>query len=461
MPTKTQAKKATTTKPTFGELTQDQSGMPSVIGGAWEGFGVVSPGTYKNYRLMRSNPTIALARAVFHAPIKAAKWSFQKGDTATDDMLTFIKDMLDPMRAWIMHNLLFGMDYGHTDCEKVFEVVDGKVVLNKLKPLRVERTDVLIDPHGGFAGVKQEKIVLPSEKVLHWTYDIEAGDFNGRSWFENCRPEWSAWKETRERLGKYTQKVAGTTVVCRYPQGDAKGESGDTKPNKEHAESVLAGLSRSMAVAIPMRIYKWAQVLLRSGVDITKLVEWQFDLLEPKTAHGADFISTLQHMERQLSRALLVPERAILEGVHGTKAEAGEHGDIFLTIAQEVLDGIIRHLNWYVVDQLLVLNWGEAARGLVWIEPEPLEDQAKAFLRQLLKQIISPQTVDVFLDNWDMDAVMEMLGQPKAQERVTPEGYAPSPEATPEEERDQVVAAALHRIAGDLERMRGNGNGTP
>jgi len=459
--TKAQAKKATTTKPTLGELTQDQSGMPSVIGGAWEGFGVVSPGTYKNYRLMRSNPTIALARAVFHAPVKAAKWSFQKGDTGTDDMLAFIKDMLDPMRAWIMHNLLFGMDYGHADCEKVFEVVDGKLVLKKLKPLRVEKTDVLIDPHGGFAGVKQEKIVLPPEKVLHWTYDMEAGDLNGRSWFENCRPEWSAWKETRERLGKYTAKVAGTVVLLRYPQGDSKGEDGDTKANKDHADTILTGLGRGAGVAIPVRLYKWAQQLLRAGVDVTKLVQWQFDTLEPKTAHGKDFVDTLQHMERLLSRALLVPERAILEGVHGTKAEAGEHGDVFLTIAQEVLDDIIRHLNWYVVDQLLVLNWGEAARGSVKIEAEPLEDKAKAFLRQLLRQIIGPQTVDVFLDNWDMDAVMEMLGQPKAQERVTPEGMGPSPETTPEEERDKVAVAAFTRMVGNLVRMRGNGNDTP
>lgn len=454
--TKTQAKKATTAKPTIGEQTQAQSGVPSVVGGV---FDFVEPGTYPNYRRMRTVPTIALARAVFHAPIKAAKWSWQKADTASDDMLAFVKDNLDTMRPWIMHNTLYGMDYGHTDFEKVFEVVGSRLVLKKLKPLRVEKTKVLVEPSGSFAGVKQEKVVLAAENVLHWTYDMEAGDLNGRSWFENARTISDAWEKTWKRLGRYMEKVAGTVVLLRYPQGDLKGADGDTKANKLHAESILAGLGRGAGVAIPVRFYKWAQEMARKGIDVSKLISWQFDTLEPKTAHGKDFVDTLQHQERQLARALLVPERAILEGVHGTKAEAGEHGDVFLTIAQEVLDDIIRHLNWYVVDQLLVLNWGEAARGQVWIEPEPLQDEAKAFLRQLLKQIIGPQTVDVFLDNWDMDAVMDMLGQPKAQERVTPRGLELSPEATPEEARDQLVAAALARMVGDLARRRRDGNG--
>ncbi len=455
--TKSQAKKATTRKPKFGELTQSQSGEPSIIGGMFPDF--VDPVVYKHYRHLRTIPTIALARAVFQAPVKAAKWSWQKSDTASDDMLAFIKDMLDPMRSWIMHNTLYGMDYGHGDFEKVFEVDGSQIVLTKLKPLRVEKTKVLVGPQGSFAGVEQEKLRLPPEKVFHWTYDMEAGDLNGRSWFENARAVWSDWLKTWKRLGRYTEKVAGTVVLLRYPQGDLKGADGDTKANKEHAEAILSGLGRGAGVAIPVRFYKWAKELLRGGVDITKLISWQFDTLEPKTAHGKDFVDTLQHMERQLARAMLVPERAILEGVHGTKAEAGEHGDVFLTIAQEVLDDIVRHLNWYVVDQLLVLNWGEAARGQVWIEAEPLVDAAKIFLRQLLKQIIGPQTVDVFQDNWDFDAVMEMLGQPKAQERVTPAGMGPSPELTPEEERDELAASIMARMIGYQLRRRGNGNG--
>ena len=456
--TKTQAKKATTRKPTLGELTQAQSGEVSVVGGV---FDFVEPGTYKNYRRMRTVPTVALARAVFHAPIKAAKWSWQKADDASDDMLDLVKDNLDTMRPWIMHNALYGMDYGHTDFEKVFEVVGGRLVLKKLKPLRVEKTKVLVEPSGSFAGVKQEKIVLAPENVLHWTYDMEAGDFNGRSWFENARTIWSAWEKTSKQLGRYTQKVAGTTVLLRYPQGDLKGESGDVQANKKHAENILAGLGRGAGVAIPVRFFGWAQDMLRKGIDPTKLVQWQFDLLEPKAAHGKDFVDTLQHQERQLARALLVPERAILEGVHGTKADAGEHGDVFLTIAQEVLEDIIRHLNWYVVDQLLVLNWGEAARGQVWIEPEPLQDEAKSFLRALFRQVINPQTADL-LENWlDLDAVLELLGLPKAQGRVSVGQVESSAELTPEEDRDQVVAAALTRMVGDLARRRGNGNGTP
>jgi len=118
----------------------------------------------------------------------------------------------------------------------------------------------------------------------------------------------------------------------------------------------------------------------------------------------------------QLLRGYLVPERAGIEGQFGTKAEAEAHTDIVLFEGQWTLDDLIRHLNWYIVDQLLALNYGEAARGTVWIEAEPIIDEQAGLLRELVKSVISSDTIDIFQTWTDVDQILDQLGIPRRPE---------------------------------------------
>ena len=47
-----------------------------------------APGTYKTYREMRTNPTVALARMMARAPIQSAKWSVESED---EDLQEFVR----------------------------------------------------------------------------------------------------------------------------------------------------------------------------------------------------------------------------------------------------------------------------------------------------------------------------------------------------------------------------------
>jgi hypothetical protein len=78
-----------------------------------------------------------------------------------------------------------------------------------------------------------------------------------------------------------------------------------------------------------------------------------------------------------------------LEGQFGTKAEAQTHGDLGLLDGEKLLRDTSRVVNWHVVDQLLVLNFGEDARGSVYFEPNPLQDASVQFARDLVKAMMS------------------------------------------------------------------------
>lgn len=458
--TKAQAKKATEKQPKLGEKTGRQ--VPAQVFGGLsrlEGFGRVEPGTYINYRNLRRNPTVALARAIFTAPIKAAAWSFERDDDVSDDILKDITDQVEPLRPWLLHNGMYALDYGHTDFEKVFIVDGGRIRLQKCKPLLVEETQVRVTDNGVFAGVRQPNlgnVMLPAEKVFHFTYDSEANNFNGRSWFENVRVVVNAWDKTMERMGRYSNKVSGIIPQIFYPPGEDTDQEGNSNPNEDQAQKVLHSLGDGVGVAIPIQLLPWAQDALQAGVPIAELLSWKIKFLEPARAHGVEFVQMEKHLEALIMRGLLVPERVGIEGQFGTKAEAGEHAQICLQIAEEVLQDFVRHVNWYIVDQLLALNYGERFRGKVRIIPEPLVNEVRAFIFKMIESVLSPQTVDVMPEWFDMDTLLDMTGLPKAAEVVT---LSPA-EAPPEDmsrEKAEFVSAALRRIQEAI--SAGNGQG--
>ncbi len=443
------------TKPsTPGEKTGNQAAQPIGMPINMPGFGTIGPfsvAAYKRYRQMRNNPNVALARAIFMGPIKSANWSYEVQENGDDTMRQFVEEQLDPLRYWILHNTLFGLDYGHADFEKVWAIVEGRLGYRKLKPLRVENTEILIDKDtGSFLGLKNNSTELMPADTFHWTYDMEAGNFYGRSWFENIKNEWSAWNQTRERLGKYLFKVAGTIPIMRYPPGTAKDESGVEQDNYKHAQNVLAQLGQGHGVAMQHTLASWAQEALRQGVDVTKLMAWSIEFLETKGRHGTEFVESMRHFERQIFRGLLVPERVATEGEHGTKAESGVHADIALQNSQEVLDDVIRHVNWYLVDPLLAVNWGAGAVGGVVVKAEPLVDHKRALIEKLVTQVLAPQNADLFARWLSVDGMLDVLGLPKMDDSLddleTQDDEAP----TPEEERDTFLAAMMReRVAAE------------
>ena len=53
------------------------------------------PGTYKTYREMRKNPTIAMARMLATAPVRTAEWSLEADEGVPAARVDFIKAQLD------------------------------------------------------------------------------------------------------------------------------------------------------------------------------------------------------------------------------------------------------------------------------------------------------------------------------------------------------------------------------
>lgn len=387
------------------------------------------PGAYATYRNMRANPTIALARAVATAPILAADYSVE-ADDEHEERRAAVSAMLDPLWPFLVRSMLRALDYGWQPFEKVW-MIDGhqRLAYQKLKPLLPELTEIQVDEHGAFAGLKQGDVQLRPEKCLVFTYDGEAGNLYGRARHENCRKEWHSWDALAKKQAKYNTKISAVVPIIEYPEGESRDKSGSTTDNYKLAEKVLASLGSGSGVAMPNVLARHALDLARSGVEIKDLKAWHIEFLETRGAHGQSFVAQLKHLESLMLRGWLVPERAATEGQYGTKAEAGTHVEVALVIADELYRDIVRHVNWYVVDPLLAYNWGPEAVGSVHVEPIGLDRAQQAFYRLLVEKAFgAPQNLEMALEYLDFAAMVKALGLPH-QEASTEEAARLAEEA--------------------------------
>lgn len=444
--------------PTKGEQTGAQAfGGVAGLGSMIPGFGKPPPGSITTYRMMRANPTIALARLVESAPIKATSWSFEAADDARPGALEFIEAALTDEIDALVKNALLAYDYGFSAWEKVWKVdrVDGvmRLVYHKLKALLVDITEARIDKDdGSFGGAKQKDVVLDPEYVLWFTHDGEPGnEWFGRSKNENLRIPWNAWNKLHEAAGKYGHRAAGPIPLIQYPPGNSQNASGSEVANFTIGQGILANLQSGNGILAPNELVKWAEAFANRGGDPSKLKSWLFDFIEPKNRYGDDYVKLLSHEEKLMVRGRLLPERAVLEGEHGTKAEASVHTDIVLSGAQDFLTDLATCINWYLIDPLLVMNYGEDARGSVTANPAPLVDEQRSLLRDMTMKILSaPTNVDRALAIFNIDAAMDQLGLPKIEGEPEPDDSIPPPDKADED----LTATMLGVYAGLEKRVK-------
>lgn len=399
----------TDNQPSTGEKTKAQ--VISTVGNL---FGQAPlPASFETYRQMRKHPTIALARALSIAPIVAADWSIEKRDKdVPDEWVDFIEEQLFPIREPLVQGALEGgTDFGHQPWEKIFAPTeDGLIGLQKLKPLLHDITEILVDKGtGAFEGFKQKDITVPLENSLLIPFRVEGTAWHGQPLLENARNAWNDWHASNSGARKYDEKVAGSHFVVHYPPGESEDQLGNSFANHILAKRMLDSLEASGSIAIPSDIAAHTKDLADAEPA------WRIEIIADTGARQASFGERLDYLDAQMARAMLIPERSVLQGQHGTQAEAGEHIDLALTHADLTHRHVTRLTNWHLVDQLLSINYGPAARGAVFLVAAPIRDAKLAFLREVYAAFLGNPAG--FLEEFgliDTEALKSMLGVPIA-----------------------------------------------
>lgn len=409
---------------------QARGGVASAVS-MLPGYGKIGPSTYALYRQMANDPTVAFAKAMATSPIRAAEHAWEKDEEVSEDRMAFVRDQIEPRWRWLVSNALRALEFGWQGFELVHELVDGRpwrlsgewLGYRKVKPLLQERpTEILEDRDtGAYGGLKQGDVVLDPPKTWTFVYDWTPGNLYGRSRHENIKRDWSHLGDVVKKEGQYTTKIAGIIMLLQYPEGTSLDAAGSRVDNIDLAKRLLDRVGAGHSIAMPNMIARWAEGLVDRGLagkDVSQLRSWLFDIIEAKRDHGKAFVDQRRHKESLIFQGWLVPPRAGLEGQFGTKAEAGEHADVGIQIAEETHLDLIEYVNLYLIDPLLVLNWGEGAKGTVRVKAVPMVDKQKALFRQILVAAGSnPAAQEAFESFASLQSMADSLGLPAPDER--------------------------------------------
>jgi hypothetical protein len=368
------------------------------------------PATYDTYRKIRKDPTVSLGRAMSMAPILAGTWSVGCDTDVPTEYVAAVQQKLCALREeFLQTSLEGGCDFGWQPFEVVwaYDEETKRNEVEKLKPLLHDITVILVEQaHGTFWGYRQQQLDLPGQNCLHVAFRVEGSNWYGAPLLENLRETQSWWNEANDGATRYDKKVAGSHWVVTYPNGVGK-VNGVEKPNGIIAKEMLAALESSGSVCIPRGVQAQVEDLN------TQENGWKVELLNAQAQQPA-FTDRLNYLDKLKIRGLHIPERAVLEGMYGTKAEAGVHGDLEMTYQDLMHKFLTRVFNKQLVDRYVLMNFGRSWVGKIWVDAGNLVDENLAFKREVYKLVVGNPAGFVAEEPMiDTDALKDELGVPK------------------------------------------------
>jgi len=362
------------------------------------------------------DPTVSLGRAFTAAPVLVAGWSLFSEEAVPKERIDFIQNQILPWRIpFLQHAMFSRVDYGWAPFEVVYDLNNGKVVLKKLKPLLQGLTEILVDGSTGeHVGFRQGTIVLEKRNSLLVSFDVEGTNWYGRALLESVVASFYAWNAANAGAERYDRKIAGSHFVVHYPPGTTLVDGVPTA-NESVATILLAALEASGSVAVPSTVLEHIEEMNK---DQAELYGWKIEILEDKGGRQPTFISRLKYLDTLKVRGLQMPERSLMEGTHGTLAEASAHIDLALTNMDFVHALAVWCLNMQVVNTLLEQNYGPDTVNSIRLIPNSLLDQRKSYLQNVFMSLVQKSQGES-IGNLDLGALMEMIGVPSTGEVVT------------------------------------------
>ena len=263
---------------------------------------------------------------------------------------------------------------------------------------------------GSYRGLMNYGSPVAPELTLTLSNEVEGTYWYGTPMMEASEDAFDSWESVQVAADRYDKRIAGSHWVIYYPTGESE-FNGVVMNNYEIAKSLLNRLEASGRIVVP-RVIDEMMIQLQAGATM-KESSWSIDLLSDNGTASTSFVERMKYLDALMVRGFGLPERSVLEGQFGTKAEAGEHGDAAIINMEVKHASVAEQLNDHATDQLLVMHYGEESRGTVRVQPSPIQDEAKAYLRSVYTSIITnPEGFLVELGRIDLDAMKERLGIP-------------------------------------------------
>lgn len=376
--------------------------------------------------------------AVIAASLRAGDSAPSPARSSADDIAAALDLMLRPLWTNAVKHMLSAISRKSAPFEKIFETrtLNGKSCtwLKRLKPVRLRDAELLVLdeplPDGRvqthFGGMRVQDRVpsdwgavtpagpstpidVPWWKTFWFALDAEGGELVGQSRLENVKRSWWDKNDEDGALDVETlwyRKYVYEGISIQYPEGTQQAVGGGQgKDNQAIAiaigESILAG----GVAAIP----------IAEGVA-PDANPWK--VTRPTEQKKSDEVSKWidERLDHRIMRGLLVAP-LVAGGAQtdaGTQSLASVLFEVMAFNLEDILQQVCDWLGRYVLDQVLVWNWGEG--WTVRIQPEPLGKEQRDLLAKIVTAIFTGQNAGQLMSLLDLGGLLEQAGLPLAED---------------------------------------------
>ena len=316
-----------------------------------------------------------------------------------DDKDVEISEFVDKMfygmitKWWdVLYNILEGgIVKGFKVGEKVFDMVDGKIVLRNIKFMNSMFFDFGYSKFGGldklYIGrqfgddtvVEQPDI---DNKFIIFTYPyLKNGNYYGESDLREIYIQYYAKYHTFRFRNIYLQKFGQPLIHIIYDQAKTK------KNELNDMKDLIENLQDNMYITQPGFRPKD-----KTGKFSEKLLgKFQIELIETKDVRGTDqYEKTIDQLDRQISRKLLVPDKM---GFTADSSGSRNQSEVFFDVLKMVikdLHGKLEDIVNEIIKQVVDLNFSGVKEYPTW-QFEKIDEKIE---QEMLKVLIDKGIID-------------------------------------------------------------------
>ena len=364
---------------------------------------------------MKRDPTIYLLRQIAISGIESAGWHVSSKEEIDEEILDFAKAQTKEIHSQVLRQAGLGCyDYGWAVFERIYKYdKDGRLCVDRLKNLLQSMTIIESDEDtGAFTGLSQEDVLLQPDECLLFNFDVEGTNWYGRSPMLAAQKPFDSEVQINASRHKLNRRIAASHWLVYYPVGRTptddpsltKDDEGKAS-NFEIANRIMERLLENGHVTLPNEIRSELNIMNESAGS-ADYQAWRVELLGGDSSGSATFYTDqLRYEDALKARAFGFPERAILEGQYGTKAEAESHGDVAIQNLEQRNEELAKSAN-PVLQDLIAFNFGEEMRDMVFIQANPLIDRQKLQFQMIWDKFT--QSPEVLLNEYDITDMREL-----------------------------------------------------
>ena len=382
------------------ERTQRPYLLPPSGWGTFPGFDPAPPGSVPIYWQMRRYPTICLAWMTVATPILAgtqtieiAEWAQRKfGDDTMSEMRAAAEQYIAPIIKKAMTAALdYGLHFGFALQEIIWERTDDKLTIpSDIVPVLPGEGMIYRDIYRRFSGFRVYQEERDARYGFLFVNQPWIDPIFGYSRNENARVPWWRAMQSANNADRTEKKASGTQIGFGFPMGQTwTDDDGNPLMPADVVQQIFNGAIQGKSFTYPKVPFRMQDVMKNPAL-------WDMSTIDWKTIDWGNMGPAIEaHLARKreldvdMFRGWYRPERSAMEGVHGTLAEAQQHGEAAITDSELIHSEYCSQFDAQVTNRWLVTNFGKEFAGSIFNRASPLTDPVMSFMRNVANTLVS------------------------------------------------------------------------